>query len=102
MNTSDSADCGEWSLYTHGTVQATAKHLDMKTNDSVLYEDIATTLDGGPEANATAAAASLLGCGTDGGSMGVLANTSNQVYASKVYKELSAVPEGIFIKVVAT
>lgn len=82
-------------------MQITAKHLDMAHNASVLFEDIATTLDGGEKADAATASLALFGCGTDGGSLGVAVNSTNSAYTSGAYKALSAVPSGILIKVVA-
>ncbi|KIH93808.1 hypothetical protein SPBR_06299 [Sporothrix brasiliensis 5110] len=76
MNVADTPACGEWGLYTHNTVQITAKHIDMTHNSTVLYEDIDNTLDGGVDATADQAAAALFGCGTDGGSRGVVVNTT--------------------------
>lgn len=102
MDVADTPACGEWTLYTHKTVLVTAKHIDMAHNSSVLFEDIATTIDGGVDATANQTAAALLGCGKDGGSMGVLVNATNPTYNSTAYEKLSAVAGGILIKVVSS
>ena len=101
MNIDDTPGCGEWSLYTRGSVLITAKHVDMAFNSSVLFEDIATTIDGGPNATPEQQAAALLGCATDGGSLGTIVNATNPAYTSAAYKALSAVSSGLVIKVVA-
>lgn len=83
-------------------MQVTAKHLGATRNSSVLFEDIATTLDGGAGANGTDAqkAGFIVGCGTDGGSMGVAVNTTSPSYNSTVFQNLYSVTDGILIKVV--
>ena len=102
MNVADTPACGEWSLYTHNTLQITATHLDTVHNSSVLFEDIANTLDGGVDATADQAAAALFGCGGDGGSMGVVVNATHPTYNSTAYVKLDAVAGGILIKVVSS
>ncbi|KAH8593503.1 hypothetical protein B0O99DRAFT_596373 [Bisporella sp. PMI_857] len=47
MAAADAPDCGEWLPTAHGTAQAFAKHLDNTVNSSVLFADIANTIDGG-------------------------------------------------------
>lgn len=102
MNVADTPTCGEWSLYTHNTVQIIAKHIDTTHNSSVLFEDVANTIDGGAHATADQAAAVLFGCGTDGGSLGVVVNATHPAYNTTAYAKLDAVPSGIIIKVVAS
>jgi len=41
--------CDEWTLLTTGTVTVLAKHTSNAVSSSVLLEDIATTMDGGPD-----------------------------------------------------
>ncbi|RWA10635.1 hypothetical protein EKO27_g4494 [Xylaria grammica] len=101
MAAADAPDCGEWLLYAHGTAQAFAKHIDNTVNSSVLFADIATTIDGGANANSTQKAAALIGCGTDGGSLGVLVNTTHPTYAGSTYPA-GYVTTGILIKIVAS
>lgn len=101
MNINETNECGEWSLYVHGSVRVTAKHISMAVNSSVLYEDVATTIDGGPDATPEQADEALIGCDTEGGSLGVLVNSTHPTYNSTAYKTLSAVTSGIVIKVVA-
>jgi hypothetical protein len=67
MDATDTPDCGEWSLFSNGTTLATAKHLDDTVDSSVLFEDIATTIDGG--LNKTQG---IISCMANGGSLGVL------------------------------
>lgn len=102
MLTTDGDDCPEWSLYSHGSVLITAKHLNSAVNSSVLYADIATTIDGGSAATAAQQAAALIGCGTDGGSEGVLVNTTNPAYNTSTYLAAGYTSQGILVKVVAS
>lgn len=101
MAAADAPDCGEWLLYAHGTAQAFAKHIDNTVNSSVLFADIATTIDGGANANSTAQAAALIGCGTDGGSLGVAVNITNPTYSGPTYPA-GYETSGILIKIVAS
>ncbi len=101
MAAADAPDCGEWLLYAYGTAQAFAKHIDNKVDSSVLFADIATTIDGGANANSTQQAAALVGCGTDGGSLGVLVNTTHPTYSGSTYPK-GYVTSGIIIKIVAS
>ena len=97
-------DCDEWMLPVEGagTVLALAKHISPRINSSVLYTDIAATIDGGGEqASDQDRKESLLGaCGMHGGMVGVKANMSNPAYNSAEYKNSKAKPEGIIIKIV--
>jgi hypothetical protein len=102
MNAADTPDCGEWSLYSRGSVLVTAKHIDTSVNTSVLFEDIATTMDGGVGATPAQQAEVLLGCGTDGGAMGVQVNATHPTYSSPAYQALNAETYGIIIKVVSS
>ncbi|CAK7207865.1 hypothetical protein SEUCBS139899_010680 [Sporothrix eucalyptigena] len=67
----DTADCAEWGLYMHGTSQALAKHFDTNSNSSVLFGDIANTVDGGEASVATdqTHSAAITGCLADVGSL---------------------------------
>ncbi|PVH68153.1 hypothetical protein DL98DRAFT_441869, partial [Cadophora sp. DSE1049] len=93
-------DCAEWSLYSHGTVLATARHINSTANSSVLFADIANTINGGVGATDAQKAASLLGCGTDGGSLGVVYNASNAQYNTAAYLTNSYTPTGLIVKIV--
>jgi len=78
-----------------------AKHISPSIKSSVLYEDIATTIDGGGLlARSEDLMNSLLGCGRGGGMVGFRVNTTNPLYESEEYKSLNAKPEGILIKIV--
>lgn len=91
--------CGEQTLYSAGTVKATAKHVEPRVNSSVLYSDIANTIDGGPNPTSEDRKNSILGCATRGGQGPVRVDASNPVYSSAGYKESGATPQGIVIKV---
>lgn len=99
-----SFDCDEWTLPVEGagTVLALAKHISPRINSSVLYTDIAATIDGGGEqASEQDRKASLLGaCGTHGGMVGVKVNVSDPAYNSAEYRNAMAKPQGIIIKIV--
>lgn len=101
MAAADTPDCEEWSLYAHGSALATAKHTGNTLNSSVLFSDIANTIDGGAAATATQQAASLLGCDTEGGSLGVVYNASNTAYTASTYP-VGYTPAGILIKIVSS
>ncbi|CEJ81139.1 hypothetical protein VHEMI01284 [[Torrubiella] hemipterigena] len=82
-----------------GSVLAVAKHVNARVKSSILYEDVATAIDGGRDAK-DAGANELLGCGKNGGQMGVAANLTNPLYSTKAHKDSGAKPEGIIIKLV--
>ncbi|EGX97038.1 hypothetical protein CCM_01697 [Cordyceps militaris CM01] len=96
-----SIDCAEWSLpvFNAGTVLALVKHIDNRVLSSVLFEDLAMAIDGGKNA-ADKGKNELLGCGRNGGQVGVTANTSNPLYNSADYKSSGAKPTGLVIKLV--
>lgn len=100
MTTADSADCMEWTVYSYQTVLVLAKRIGVTTNSSVLYTDIANTIDGGEAPTSAAVAASLTGCGADGGSLGVVINSTDPVYQSPAYTAAGYTPNGIIIKIV--
>ncbi|KAK4164602.1 hypothetical protein QBC43DRAFT_378486 [Cladorrhinum sp. PSN259] len=101
MAATDAPDCGEWQLYSHGTAQAFAKHINNTVNSSVLFADIANTIDGGINNNSTQQEAALVGCGTDGGSMGVVVNATHPTYSGSTYP-IGYETGGIMIKIVAS
>lgn len=94
--------CAEWTIPIEaGSVLALAKHISPRVNSSVLYTDIANTIDGGVNASDKEKKESLLGaCGTHGGMVGVKVNKTDPAYSSAEYKKLNAKPEGIIIKIV--
>ncbi|OIW23585.1 hypothetical protein CONLIGDRAFT_637550 [Coniochaeta ligniaria NRRL 30616] len=100
MNAADTPDCAEWSLYTRDTVTAIAKHVSASANSSVLFEDIANTIDGGASATDPQKKAAIIGCLSDGGSLGVVYNATNPAYNAATYKAAGYVPDGIIIKIV--
>ncbi|KAI0861162.1 hypothetical protein F4860DRAFT_180299 [Xylaria cubensis] len=101
MAAADAPDCGEWSVYAHGSALALAKHINSTVNTSVLFADIATTIDGGANATPEQQAASLIGCGTSGGSFGIQVNTSNPAYTVSTYPA-GYTPGGMIIKIVSS
>jgi hypothetical protein len=92
-------ECQEWTIEVPGagTVLALAKHINPRTLSSVLLTDIADTIDGGSNTNK---AKSLLGCGTAGGWLGVVANATNPAYNTATYKASKAKPQDIIIMIV--
>ncbi|KAH7416782.1 hypothetical protein BKA64DRAFT_739380 [Cadophora sp. MPI-SDFR-AT-0126] len=101
MLIADTPNCAEWSVYSQGSVLITAKHIDNTKNTSVLFADIANTIDGGEFPTEASKAAALIGCGTDGGSLGTLINSTNTAYNTTVYRNSGYSPSGILIKLVA-
>ncbi|KAI2633484.1 hypothetical protein GGS21DRAFT_491211 [Xylaria nigripes] len=99
MPAAQAPDCAEWTIYTMNSTKVTAKHVNKTADTSVLYSDIADTIDGGVGADASKAAAALISCGSDGGSMGVKYNPSNPSYNSTAYPH-NFKPEGLLIKIV--
>ncbi|WYZ35495.1 hypothetical protein EsH8_X_000142 [Colletotrichum jinshuiense] len=82
MKAADAPDCGEWPLYTGGTVAAYAKHIDNTVDSSVLFEDIASTIDGG---TGTVKSAAIIDCLTQGGSLAVQYNLTHPAYSTATY-----------------
>ncbi|KEY63860.1 hypothetical protein S7711_11525 [Stachybotrys chartarum IBT 7711] len=99
MPAADAPDCGEWSLYSHGTAMAVAKHLDDDINSSVLFADIARTIDGGANATPEQRQEAIIGCLTAGGSLGVQVNASAPAYSAASYPD-GYVTDGVLIKIV--
>lgn len=101
VTAADAPDCAEWTVYTHGTALVTARHIDTTLNSSVLFSDIANTIDGGT--GATAVPQNISSCGTDGGQLGVQYNASNIQYNSSLSAyPVGYTPAGILIKVVSS
>ncbi|KAI1110200.1 hypothetical protein F5Y14DRAFT_371938 [Nemania sp. NC0429] len=94
-------DCGEWSVYAHGTALALAKHINGSVDSSVLFADIATTIDGGANATSKQLGAALMGCGSSGGSFGVQVNAADPAYTAATYPA-GYTPGGLLIKIVAS
>lgn len=94
--------CQEWSLILPegSTILILAKHVSPFVKSAVLYEDIASTIDGGEEATEAQRQAALLGCAQNGGQMGVAVNTKNAAYDSADFKDSKARADGIVIKIV--
>jgi hypothetical protein len=79
--------CEEWTVFSEGTVMLLAKHNTPRYPARVLWTDIANTLDGGGEAASEGEKeASLLGCGTNGGQLGVQVDKGNKAYQTEEYK----------------
>jgi hypothetical protein len=98
-----SVDCEEWTVPLPdggGPIIVLTKHITPRYNSSVLWEDIATTIDGGANPSASDVKASLLGCGTHGGQMGAKVNTDNPIYSANDFKSGILRAGGIVIKIV--
>ncbi|KAK3997775.1 hypothetical protein QBC44DRAFT_363967 [Cladorrhinum sp. PSN332] len=92
--------CEEWTIASEGTVIVLAKHTSARLNTTVLAEDIANTLDGGEGATPDQIQNSILGCGENGGQVGLIYDKNNQAYNDERYKGWKATPSGLVIKVV--
>lgn len=83
------------------TVMTLAKHINPRYNSSVLFADIADTIDGGADATEAQRAASLLGqCGGGGGMAGVKFDKANPAYNTDAYKRSRATPDHVLVKIV--
>ncbi|KAK2598030.1 hypothetical protein QQS21_005867 [Conoideocrella luteorostrata] len=101
MTAQDAPDCNEWTVYARKSALTVARHIDSTKNSSILFEDIANTIDGGEKATDDDKKKAIVGCLASGGSLGVKANLQNPVYNSDKYKAGGFSPEGIMIKVVS-
>ncbi len=101
MNAKDTQGCGEWSVYSHRSTLVTVKHINDTIDSSVLFEDIATAIDGGEKATPEQQQLALLGCGANGGAFGVQANTSNPAYSAASYVSAGYKTTGLLVKVVS-
>jgi hypothetical protein len=101
MAAKDTPGCGEWSVYSHRSTLVTIKHINDTVDSSVLFEDIATAIDGGEAATPEQQSLTLLGCGTNGGALGIQANTSNAAYAAASYVAAGYTTAGLLVKVVS-
>jgi hypothetical protein len=81
-----------------GSVLALAKYINPRINSSVLY--MANTIDGGVNGSEEDKKKSMLGCGANGGMIGVKTDPKNPEYATDEYKARKYKPEGILIKLV--
>ncbi|KAK8080837.1 hypothetical protein PG997_008655 [Apiospora hydei] len=99
------SQCSEWQIDLGGdagAVMALAKHIDCGVKSSVLYRDLARTIDGGgDEATTVQKAASLLGaCGEAGGMVEVVVDVESAAYNTLEYYDSGAKPWGIVLKLV--
>ncbi len=101
MNAKDTQGCGEWSVYSHRSTLVTVKHINDTIDSSVLFEDIATVIDGGEKATPEQQQIALLGCGVNGGAFGVQANASNPAYSAASYVSAGYKTTGLLVKVVS-
>jgi hypothetical protein len=92
--------CDEWMLLTTGTVTVLAKHTSNAVNSSVLLEDIATTIDGGPDLQTAQVQKSIMSCAEHGGQLIVQVNTTNAEYSADSYESSGNRPSDNLIKVV--
>ncbi|KAI8953888.1 hypothetical protein F4801DRAFT_576205 [Xylaria longipes] len=102
MLAADTPNCEEYTLYQRGTVLALGKHIVPTVNSSVLFADIANTIDGGASATPEQQLAALVGCAEAGGSFGVAYNASNPQYHTATYTSKGYTPDGILIKIVSS
>ncbi|PHH64743.1 hypothetical protein CDD81_4005 [Ophiocordyceps australis] len=100
MTASNAPDCAEWTLYTYHTVLVLAKHVFTTVDSSVLFEDIARTIDGG-QAISDDMHKGIIGCHNNGGARAVLVNETHPSYHSDEYRKSGYSPNGILIKIVA-
>ncbi|KAH6990271.1 hypothetical protein EDB80DRAFT_729832 [Ilyonectria destructans] len=100
MTAQHAPNCAEWALFTQGSVVALAKHIGSDKDSSVLFEDIANTIDGGQERDQVGPA--LIQCLAAGGRAGVIFNSSDAGYNTKEYLDKGYTPQGILIKLVTT
>lgn len=70
----------------------------MSYDSSVLFEEIANTIDGGV---GFIKRQGLWECGQDGGSYGVQVNTTAAAYTTPAYIAAGYKPSGIIVKIVA-
>jgi hypothetical protein len=80
MNWTTAADCGEWTLTKYRSVLIAVKLMARRKRAAVWLGDVADAIDGGEFATPVQKAASILSCGTDGGSMEVKANLNHEAY----------------------
>ncbi|KAI1373679.1 hypothetical protein F4677DRAFT_448248 [Hypoxylon crocopeplum] len=99
MTEADADGCAEWQVTTKGGTWALAK-LVGDDSAAVTFNDIATTIDGGVTPTAEDVAKSLTNCGTAGGQMGVIVNTTDPLYSSAEFVDGGFTTEGIVIKLV--
>ncbi|KAL8419453.1 hypothetical protein RB594_002608 [Gaeumannomyces avenae] len=102
MPASADGGCQEWSLSLPKglTALVLVKHVSPFVKSSVLYEDIASTIDGGREATEKQRSAALIDCAANGGQTGVAINNANRAYSSQEFKDSKARADGIVIKLV--
>lgn len=78
-------------------------HTDMTTTAAVLLDDVAQTINSGPDGfgNFTdpSRQASLMACGVNGGIMPVNVNNSHPFYSSDIYKKNNYRTSGLLINV---
>lgn len=97
MLAADTPDCEEYTLYQRGTVLALGKHLDPTVDSSVLFTDIANTIDGGEDS-----IEAIIDCAEAGGSFGVVYDASNPQYNTETYLSKGYTPDGILVKIVSS
>ncbi|KAK5628852.1 hypothetical protein RRF57_004567 [Xylaria bambusicola] len=93
----DADNCAEWQVTTKGGTWALAK-LVGDDAAAVTFNDIATTIDGGP--TGAQVNQSLTHCGTAGGQMGVIVNATDPLYSSAEFVNGGYTNQGIVIKLV--
>ncbi|RDA88241.1 hypothetical protein CP532_0351 [Ophiocordyceps camponoti-leonardi (nom. inval.)] len=102
MSTDNDLDCAEWTMNIpgSGSVLVLTKQINARIVSSVLYEDIANTIDGGEGASDADRGNSLLACGSNGGQLGVKVNRQNPAYQTAEFRERRLRSSGIIVKLV--
>ncbi len=80
-------------------VQVAIKHIEDSIDSSVLFEDIAATIDNGEKATAEQKAKAIIGCGSDGGTFVAQANLTNPAYKADSYIKAGFKTTGLLVKV---
>ncbi|KFA45430.1 hypothetical protein S40293_11526 [Stachybotrys chartarum IBT 40293] len=99
MRYPEADNCAEWQVTMRGSTWVMAK-LVGDNQASITFDDLATTIDGGPGATAAQRAAALVGCNTAGGQMGVQLNTTDPRYQQPQFLDGTFSNTGIVIKLV--
>lgn len=99
MNEADADNCAEWQVSNKGKTWALAK-LVGDDSAAVTFNDIANTIDPGAQSSDVEKDKALVKCGTAGGQMGVIVNTTDPLYQSKEFVDGGFTNQGIVVKLV--
>ncbi|KAF3799097.1 hypothetical protein GCG54_00001205 [Colletotrichum gloeosporioides] len=88
-------------LFSAGSVMALAKHVNPRTNSTVIYADLARTIDGGDGASEEQCKASLLrSCGSNSGQPAVIVGPEDPAYKTPECIAANMKPANIIVKLV--